>query len=838
MPLRHYLPVLAALLMLLAGGQVWAQGLFILSVGIVLWRKPPRAALNRQVDAFSLAAMGVVLLTFLPYFIYRVIPLRWLRQGIWRFRVEQADIPLGALYTPQPLVTLEALMLLMSVLALIALLVRVPLYNAQRWRFALLLAGGLAVLAVLGLLGGSAGSEAAPLPALHWAVFPNFGTAMGIGSILAFALLIASIKERWLAGIPLTGLCFLLCATALVLNGSGLWSWAALAAIFWGMLRATQTRRLPGLLRAVSIITFITASALVILGHVEGSSWILNNESSSQRLLRYYDSSTVVMQQSAMGVGLGNFKYIFPFYQNRSLAQGVIDSPGNDWLLLSAETGTFGLSVFGLLACALLFVTFGKSSRQATPIRQAALCALLFFVAGSIVQSPGHYLGTVLLGIACLQVARPSSTEGKKRSLPPRWLWKAQGLALTLTGLLFVCASFFSLPWQSDIAIALASQEMEEAIDDKDMDKVQASAASWLRFTPLAWQPYMERGRAQVLLRRDLVNGKADMNRTLTLVPNLANIPFRLGVLWLPHSVHEAEQAFHLALERHSPDPTKLYTDVVAAASADSRFQQALARLSQTNSQMRFAYLHGISQNRFNSALAEELRSDATLRRFTEEQRRQLIERWVREGNTRTAIQYLAQYPDVVNDSWFLRGVALAKLGSFKEAGELFDNSLPMAQIPVILQPTFLRAEMPVAGFRMPRTNSAAQQPSEPHGDLNHLQATALLREQLDNQQWDAAEQTSAQLLRLSTPPAYAVYWSGWLHLRAGQYRQAWPLLEQYARHYLERRWEAQAAELRGELVATPSLSAQAFERWGQISPDELNSTEAKKATDSSHPTP
>lgn len=831
-PLRHYMPVLAALVMLPAGGQVWAQGLFILSVGIALWRKPPRASLSRQLDAFSLAALVIVLLTFLPYFIYRFIPLRWLKQGNWRFRIEQADIHSSMLYTPQPLITLEAFMLLMSVLALIALLVRAPLYNAQRWRFALLLVAGLTALAALGLLGGSTAGGTAPLPALHWAVFPNFATAMAIGSILAFALFLSAVKERWIAGIPLMGLCLLLCATALVLSGSGLWSWTALAAIFWIMLRTVRARRLPGLLRAVSVLVFITAAALVIIGHVEDAPWVLNSENSSQRILRYYDSATIVMQQSAMGIGLGNFKYVFPFYQSRSLAQGAIDSPGNDWLLLSAESGTFGLSVFGLLACALLFVTLGKSRRQAGAVRQAALCALLIFVAGSIVQSPGHYLGTVLLGVVCLQISRPSRADDKKRSLYPRWVWKLQGFALALTGLLFVCASVFSLPWQSDIAIATAAKGMEQGIADKDIEKVEASAARWLRFTPLAWQPYMERGRAQVLLRRDLVKGKTDMNRTLTLIPNLADPPFRLGVLWLPHSVHESEESFRLALERHSPDAGRLYADIVATTAADNRFQQALTRLSRTNPQMRFAYLQGIQQNRFNNALAEELRNDATLRRFSEEQRRQLIERWAREGNTRTAIQYLEQYPDVVTYSWFLRGVALAKLGSLKEACELFDHSLPMAQIPVILQPASLRAEMPVAGFRMPQTDSAAAYPAEPiqgNGNLSHLQATALLRQQLDAQQWDAARQTTAKLLALDNPPAYAVYWSAWLHQRAGEYRQAWPLLEQYARYYLERRWQEQAAELRGELAATPSLSTKAFERWGQITPEESENTEGKE---------
>lgn len=824
-PGRQYLPVLGALLMLLAGDQVWAQGLFVLCVGLALWRKPPRYSLSRQTDAFSLVAAAVVLLTFLPYFIYRIIPLRWVKQGRWRGQLDQADITSAFFYTPQPLLTLEIFMLLLSVLALIALLIHAPLYNAQRWRFALLLAGGLAVLGALGLLGGAGNAESAVLPALGWAAFPNFGTAMAIGSLLAFALMVAAMRERWIAGIVLMAVCLCLTSAALVRSGSGLWTWAALAAIFWAMMQIVRKRKIHGLIRASAIIAFITAATLVILGHTEGSRWILNNESSSDRIVRYYDSATVVMQQSAMGVGLGNFKYIFPFYQSRSLGQGEITAPGNDWLLISVEGGIFGLSAFGLLCCALFISCFGKSRRQSAPIRLAALCALVLFFVGSVVQSPGHYLGTVLLGVVCLQIARPSRGDDTKRSLMPRWLWKLEAGVLILAGVLWLSASLLNGGWQSDIAAAKSSQGLAQAIEDRDIEAVNASAALGLRFTPLAADPYMERGRGYILINRNLSEGKSDFNRALVLIPGRADMPLHQGVLWLPHSIHEAEQSFRHALERHSDDPDKVYEHIVAVAGKDRYFQQPLARLSQINSRMRFAYLIGIPQNQFTAALAEELRTDGSMQRFTEAQRRDLIERWAKEGNTRTAIQYLEQHPDSISYPWYIRGLALAKLGSLKEASDLFSNSLPRAQIPLILVPSTRRTEMPLAGFSLPEQpdNEPTTENAFGASSLNHLQAAALLQKQLDTQQWEAAQQTATRLLTDSDSPAYAVYWSAWLHHRAGNYREAWPLLEQYARHYLDRRWEERDAELRGELMATPSLSSQAFERWGQITPEPSN---------------
>lgn len=819
-PWYQYFSVIAVLLMLLAGGQIWAQGLFVLFVGVVLWRKPPRHTLSRQTEVFSLAAVAVVLLSFLPYVLYPFLRARWLRQGRWRGQMEQADIQGSFLYTPQPLLTLELLMLLLAVLALIALLVHLPVGTTQRWRLALTLTIGLAVLGSLSLLGGILSPENALLSALHPIAFPNFATAVAIGSLLAFALLISAIANRWIFGIVLMALCLWLNTTALLHSHSGLFSWTALIAIFWAVLQIVRKQKINGLWRATAILVFITAATLVILGNVERAHWIPDSTNPAQRQQVYYDSASIVMQQPAMGVGLGNFKYIFPFYQNRSLAQGAIDTPGNDWLLASVEGGLFGFSTFALLACALFILCLGRINRRSSPIRLAALGALLVFFAGSILQTPGHYLGTVLLGILCLQLARPTLDKERTHSLYPRWMLKSQAALLIVIGLLWLLAALLNGSWQSKIATQTASVNFVAAINQQDARAVDQYAQNWLRFTPLAWQPYMERAKARILIDRNLIDAKADMERALTLIPKRAELPLQQGILWLPHSKQEAELSFRHALERHSSDPEQIYNQIVALSARDRDFQRPLARLSQTNTDMRFAYLLGTLPNQFNSALSEELRNDASLRRFSEKQRHALLRRWALEGNSRNVIHYLTEHPETVNHSWYPRALALAQTDSFKEASELLSNSLPMAQIPAILTFPAHRMPMPLDGFELPsRPSVASLQPPSQDNAVNHLYANALLLEQLTGKQWEKAQETLNLLLDQPHAPAYAVYWRGRLYAEAGDYRKAWPFLEQYAQHYLERRWQEQAAEQSSELLATPTLSTQTLQRWEQTTP-------------------
>ena len=100
------LPTLAILPAFLGGATArWSEGIVLLLFGIVLFVRPPRVSLGRPLEFTSLAFFVCALAAFLPA--------NWFAIPQWRTVVTgDLGIPLAGSITPQPWLTLEAMLLL------------------------------------------------------------------------------------------------------------------------------------------------------------------------------------------------------------------------------------------------------------------------------------------------------------------------------------------------------------------------------------------------------------------------------------------------------------------------------------------------------------------------------------------------------------------------------------------------------------------------------------------------------------------------------------------------------------------------------------------------------
>ena len=104
------------------------------------------------------------------------------------------------------------------------------------------------------------------------------------------------------------------------------------------------------------------------------------------RLIAWSNVMHLIGDHWAKGTGLGNFRWIFPFYQPGELAWEW-DHAHNDYLELAAELGVLGFFVFALAMAFLMlvvFVRFFQTERQYFPLVWGGLIGLLAFLLHSM----------------------------------------------------------------------------------------------------------------------------------------------------------------------------------------------------------------------------------------------------------------------------------------------------------------------------------------------------------------------------------------------------------------------------------------------------------------------
>ena len=101
--------VLVALLCPFVGSAPWGPGLCLLTFGAVLWFNPPERTLSLPLNAVFLALLILGAVPFLPAALFH--------SPEWRMQARQLGIILPMTLTPQPWMTLHALLMLLVGLA-------------------------------------------------------------------------------------------------------------------------------------------------------------------------------------------------------------------------------------------------------------------------------------------------------------------------------------------------------------------------------------------------------------------------------------------------------------------------------------------------------------------------------------------------------------------------------------------------------------------------------------------------------------------------------------------------------------------------------------------------
>lgn len=252
-------------------------------------------------------------------------------------------------------------------------------------------------------------------------------TLLFVGAIVSFGLMQWEIARGWKTAAVLAAFCgapplaallfFSNSRAGVVFLGVGLLIWAAGAG-------RSGSRKV--ILAGVAIlVAFLFVLFLAGGSEVRNRLSVLLSEAVSVRgegvdapkdldfrLPIFRDTFKLVADQPWTGVGLGQFKYVFPHYRDESSRAAVILHPESDWLMVAAESGLPATGLLLLLVGWYAAVSWRGRHDEDGLLRWTAASAVLAAILHGVVDVPWHRvsLGWFLFVIAAVCVPRNAAS--------------------------------------------------------------------------------------------------------------------------------------------------------------------------------------------------------------------------------------------------------------------------------------------------------------------------------------------------------------------------------------------------------------------------------------------
>jgi hypothetical protein len=764
------LPVILGVVVLAGGGTpIWARGGILIMIGAWLAVRPPTKSPSRF---FEIALLALLSLGLLASF----LPASWLGPVAWRADLAQLGVTLPKTNATAPWLAGEAFAQLVAGLAWLYLCWNLRLNHESR-KFALWGLAGLGALLSAAAAAGNILHYKYPLgeESVNFSYFPNRNQSAlwyWVSGVLALGLLIEGLRRRRKRFL-LAGALLAPCLLALVMGRSRM----ALALFAAGAFVVVLVRLgrdagkymvgilIPlGVLGAVLMGIFTDSETLSRLPGLSGAAPSSDRSAAPEfRLLLWHDTLTLAKNQPA-GVGLGQFSQVFPQYRDYSRTYQSVLHPDSDWLWLLGETGWAGLAAALVAVGALAARFLGNDGQTRGPYRNLAAICVGLFLLHSIVDVPAHRFGTWLLAAWLLAIAAPDY-ESHPRTLIPRWAWRATGVILGLTGVLWLAAQA-GAPLDSTLVENRARVRSDAAVQTNDEAEILSAAQQAQAIQPLQWWPYFQRARTELVLENQPDAALNDFRIARFLDPALSRVPFAEGFLWEPTSHVQAFAAWRDALHRPDVTPEGLWRNIDDELRTWPDGDDYASILSKTSPQDRWEFLtRQVAPARVPGEMADEVQRDPTLAQYTPAQRRDLLERWA-SLDPAAALAYLRDHPKIVDESWQIEMAALASSGHRGDAFTLARAHLPPLPLPDLALDEVLDDDS--------LRHAVEQNPA------NRAAGVELVKRQTDAKNFDGALATLRLLAQQPTPPPFVSWWMADLLARTGHPDEAWNALQPY----------------------------------------------------------
>ncbi len=458
---------------LVAGPWMGFHGLFLGSIGLLMWWRPPVVALPRVWWIFAMVFGVGCGAAFLP--------VGWIGSPPWRAHLEAIGVQTGGQVAIQARQAAESVGLILITLLIGLWLAgqRASAGQLRRWALAFTVGvAGYAIAARLVLDVPHAGQAAG-----HFGFFPNrnhSATYLAMGTICGLGCTLQALRDRRMPAMVVALVATAVCLWAvagwsisragvvLVASGVGVW----LAMLGPRYLGRNGGRVLALIALAGGGLFFIADSGvkdrIAKTAEKAGTVWakptepdatgqakpdITSSHELDFRIPTALDTLDLIRDFKWTGIGAGQYIYVFPQYRNRTAVANDSDNhhPESDWLWMTAETGIPAtLALAALVAAAAWWAGRDIRNGRDRAVRAGCLAAALLVPLHGLFDVPGHRI-TLALGAAFLFALSLRTEVGK-----PFSKWSSRVVA---TGIITIAAFLIVAQWFGGPPPALAAAD-------------------------------------------------------------------------------------------------------------------------------------------------------------------------------------------------------------------------------------------------------------------------------------------------------------------------------------------------------------------------------------------
>jgi hypothetical protein len=760
---------LAALFTMLApmlGGAVkpWEQGIvLLLFAGLMLFTKA-----ERRIPWYAWTLIGTLFLPVVAAFFPEMGPVPSWRKTV----VQDMALPLGPWHSPQPWLTAEGAVLLLTGVMIWVWWRSRWLMPQERWFLMRMFCLGVLLVAVIALMGKATGWQ---IPfwesPLKFGPFPNRNQTANLLSIGAVAMLACShhalrVRRPWSCWGWVLALLLTLLALVFNYSRAGIFLFA-LGAMTWLSTSVLASRKPQAkFMVAGGFLIFLLGAFLLVGGdtlkRVQLTLGEDGNVRQDFRMKLYQDAFNLWKDEPLVGVGYGNFEGVFNFYREASVSSSRALHPDSDLVWLACEGGMVSiLGVVGLLVW-WLWGLFPFRNEQDRTARLAAATGVGLFLFHSVFDVSGHRLGTVLPVLLLMAVA-----QSPKRRMHGGTGWstpvlRVTGLFLAAVGGLWIAGTLgqWPLPGRVGVSQALALAQKSGG-DSAEAYRRMEQARNW---APLELELYKWHAVLAVRTGQPLSVAEQDLRwaRGLELFsPEMTVSEVRF---WMAVHPPSALPALGETLARAGEDWALYLPGVIGLASQDPMTREWLRRTCSTRNEWRVVFLKYSTTEEFRAEVARLLEEDPTLSSVAAAQWDSLFEAAVDRDP-----DFLVSDTVMGNEKWMKQ--------AWPHVAKVLASRGKMAEAIGLVREHAVRPTLPARPLHMDMDELAEAFSLRPH---DYSLAYAVYFAQVNSERIDLALAALRQVSDQPDCPSYFFYLEFELLDHQQNWPEAWKTWQQY----------------------------------------------------------
>ncbi len=576
----------------------------------------------------------------------------------------------------QPLLSLEKTVFFVVGLCWFFLLIQYPLSHYRRLQVMQWLMWSIGGLAIVTLVCGFLGIQHPLTWGTHrFSFFPNHnqsGAVFAMGAILTLGFVLRSMKKREWEMFAYIGVFAVIClALFLGMSRSAVIIMVGGCIIY--LLLTIEKRNTKFYLQLGLPLIVVFAATFILYGGKlldEFLSLLKTGGMDGEiRVHIWIDATKMALNFPMFGVGLGNFRYFFPFFIDQPLTLQAIHHPESDLLWIWCELGLIGLGLVIFSLVLLLKRLDPVDMVRSKGSRLFGFVAICMFLLASMIEVSGHRLGTALLALLFYGLIQPEKAE----------FYRIPGLKIgtQVLGAIFILTAGFwgyfmfkGKPLVSTEVMAYSLKNTSDLFDDHEVDDLETMVDTWVTRYPMV--PGLRNLKGITAVATGNVERAIDgFDKAHLLNP----------VWWRPyinHGLYIFPLDFDTAL--------RYWSDGIAVAGKDriEAFEFVALRipfskvadlrdLTYGNRDLQFAYFSGLRNGSvdYSRELGLELAINPELKGFRAEQKLALLWQFCRINGATILRRLLNHYPILGSENWILRAQVSAGENSFKNASRL-----------------------------------------------------------------------------------------------------------------------------------------------------------------------